>query len=236
MGEVRGRLIARIKRTPSVESFQFVTQAPFDFFPGQFLELIFDEENRGNKELNKYLSLSSSPGLPYVEVTKRLSNSLFSSRLKALAFNDRVILKGPLGNCVYRDEYRRIGFLIGGIGITPVISIIEYITRNALDTDVVLVYSNRTEEEIAFKKELDRWQSLNSQVKVIYLVTDCQPKDATCVYGTINKELLRSRVCDLNRRLFFIFGPPKMVEAMKTLAMDLDCASENIRTETFIGY
>ncbi len=87
MNELRARLIARIKRTPTVESFRFLPQEKMNFIPGQFTRLIFDEKNRENKELNKYLSFSSSPDREYVEVTKRLSSSVFSARLNNLKIN-----------------------------------------------------------------------------------------------------------------------------------------------------
>jgi ferredoxin-NADP reductase len=171
-----------------------------------------------------------------VEVTKRLSNSAFSSRLRSLKINDEVLLKAPSGNCVFKEDYKHIGFLIGGIGITPVIAIIEYIINRKLGTDIILVYSNRTDEEIAFKQELDYWESLNKNLKIYYFVTDCQPRDKSCIYGAITKDLLKEKVCDLEKRIFFIFGPPKMVEAMKVLSFELGCNKEKIKTESFIGY
>jgi ferredoxin-NADP reductase len=219
-----------------VESFRFVLTEKLNFSPGQFLRVVFDEENKDNGGLNKYLSLSCSPEREYIEVTKRLSNSSFSSRLRDLRIDDQVLIKAPLGTCVFKDDYKRIGFLIGGIGITPVISIIEYIVNRKLDTDVILVYSNRTEAEIAFKPELDSWKSINKNLKIHYLVSDCLPQDKTCIYGVINKDLLKEKVYDLSDMIFFIFGPPKMVEAMTGLASDLGCIRDNIKTESFIGY
>ncbi len=53
MNELRARLIARIKRTPTVESFRLLAEDKLNFMPGQFTRLIFDEKNRENKELNK---------------------------------------------------------------------------------------------------------------------------------------------------------------------------------------
>lgn len=236
MKELKGRLIEKIARTPSVESFRFTLPERIAFIPGQFTRLIFDEGNRDNKGLNKFLSFSSSPDNTYIEVTKRLSSSLFSQHLKNLKINDQVLFQLPMGNCVFKDEYRNIGFLIGGIGITPVISIIEYIVERKIPTDIVLVYSNRTDEDIAFKAELDRWKTENANLTIYYLVSECEPKDKTCIHGTITKELLSEKICDLKERTFFIFGPPKMVEAMKSLSLELGCGPGNIKTESFIGY
>lgn len=236
MEELRARLSERIKRTASVESFRFSLPAKVNFLPGQFLQVIFDEADRDNKKLNKYLSFSCAPGKEYIEVTKKISGSEFSRRLSDLKIRDEVLLKLPLGECVFHDEYRKIGFLIGGIGITPVISIIEYIIDKKLDTDVHLFYSNRTEEEIAFKKELDCWRLSNKNIKVFYTVTDCQPKDKTCIFGYIDKKLLQHQACDLSERVVFVFGPPGMVDAMRDLSLELKCKKENLKTERFIGY
>ena len=232
----KAKLIDNIKRTLSTESFRFSTGDKINFLAGQFLQVIFDQANASNKELNKYLSFSSSPVKQYIEVTKRLSSSQFSQRLKSLNTGEEILIKAPLGNCIFKDEYKKIGFLIGGIGITPVISIIEYITDKNLDTDIVLFYSNRTEEEIAFRNELDYWQSLNNKIKIVYTVTDCQSQDKKCIFGRIDEDLLKSNINDLHERIFFIFGPPAMVEAMNKLCIGLGCNKEYIKTENFIGY
>jgi ferredoxin-NADP reductase len=232
----KAKLQQIIKRTPTVESFRFIPEEKINFIPGQFLKLIFDEKNLNNQELNKYLSFSSSPTHSYIEVTKRMSESQFSHRLKSLRLNEQVLLRAPLGNSVFRDEYKKIGFLIGGIGITPVISIIEYIINRKLNTDVVLLYSNRIEEEIAFKSGLDLWQSNNYNIKVFYILTECQPKDSNCLFGRIDKELVLKNAPDLKERVFFIFGPPRMVDSMHKICLSLGCGKDNIITESFVGY
>jgi len=236
MIETKARLIERIKRSPSVESFRFRLDERVDFSPGQFLQVIFDQANRNNKGLNKYLSISSSPTKPYIEITKRVSQSEFCAKLTSLKEGDEILLRLPMGECVFKEEYKRIGFLIGGIGITPVISILEYIIEKNLGTDAYLFYSNRTDDDIAFKKELDHWQSINKSIKVYFTVTECQPRDKTCLFGFISKELLREKACDLSERMLFLFGPPGMVEEMCSVSLALECKRENIKTEKFIGY
>jgi ferredoxin-NADP reductase len=231
--EIKGKVIEKIKRTPTIESFRFIPEKKVEFLPGQFLQLILD---RKDKELSKYLSFSSSPAREYIEVTKRLSTSKFSEKLKELTPGEEILFKAPFGNCVFKEEYKKIGFLIGGIGITPVISIVEYIIDKKLsDISLVLFYSNRREEEIAFKKELDYWQSLNPNIKIFYIITDCYPESKDCIFGMINKDLL-TQITDLKERIIFTFGPPKMVESMKRLCEELGCDKDKVKTEKFIGY
>lgn len=231
-----GTFIENITRTPTVESFRFTVEKKINFLPGQFLEVIFDEADYKNKELNKYLSFSSAPGKEYIEVTKRLSKSKFSQKLINLQVGDRVVFRMPMGNCIFKEEYRKIGFLIGGIGITPVISIIEYVVDKQIDCNVCLMYSNKTDDDIAFRDELDTWRSNNQNIKVFYNVTRCVPKDQKYIYGDINKKLLVERMCDWQERVMFIFGPPAMVETMKHLCNDIGCSAGNVKTETFVGY
>ena len=236
MKEIQVTLSERIRRTSTIESFRFRPNEKIEFLPGQFLQLIFDEENRNNSNLNKFLSFSSAPGKEYFEVTKRISGSEFSKVLAKLKIGDRVLVKAPMGNCAFKDEYTKIGFLVGGIGITPAISILEYIMSKNLDTNVCLLYSNRTEEDIAFKAEIDSWSQQNSSINPVYIVTNCVPKDPKCFFGTIDQQFLRDNVCDPEQRIFFIFGAPAMVTKMKNICLDIGCIEDMVKVENFIGY
>ncbi len=229
-------LTEKISRTPTIESFRFSAREKIDFLPGQFLQLCFDPADKTNSRLNKYLSFSSSPTHDYIEVTKRLSDSAFSEKLKGLQPGDEVLIRGPLGNITFTGDQPRIGFLIGGIGITPVISIIEYIVIRNLTTDILLVYSNRTAEEIAFRAELDQWKKERDNFTLIYTLTDCEPQDPVCRRGKIDKELLTDIIKDYPDRTMFLFGPPDMVGAMRGLCDDVGCEKEKIKTENFTGY
>jgi len=233
---LKARLIEKVTRTPTIQSFRFIPEKRIDFIPGQFLQLIFDPLNHQNKELNKYLSFSCPPSADYVEVTKRLSESSFSQRLRNLKPDEEISIKGPLGNCIFKEEYKKVAFLIGGIGITPVISILGYIVENNLSTDAILVYSNRTEEETAFRKELGEYKEQGSNIKIFYTVTEAVSKNKSLIYGRISKELLAEKIKDIKERTFFIFGPPKMVEALALLCLEAGSMKEKVKAESFLGY
>ena len=237
MQDYTGILEARIKRTPTVESFRLRLLSKPDFIPGQFLRVLLDPAIPAGRELNKYLSFSSAPARAYIEFTKRLSESEFSKRLKALKPGDRVVLKAPMGNCVFKNEYRKIGFLIGGIGITPVISIIEHIALNGLGTDVNLIYSNKVEEEVAFKSDLDTWMAQNPGIKIYYCLDSPTPASAVGYHiGMMDADLIKTYMPDYAERTIFIFGPPKMVEIVKSLCIGLSCSADKLKIENFTGY
>jgi glycine betaine catabolism B len=237
MPEVRGRFLERISRTHNVESFRFEPDDRVEFLPGQFLQVLFDEQDRGNKDLNKYLSFSCAPGKEYIEVTKKISESDFSKKLMALKAGDKVLFKAPMGHCVLRDEEKKIGFLIGGIGITPVISMLEYIFEKDLPTDACLLYSNWTAQDVAFRQELDSWSQKNKNIRVVHTLMECKPEDTACFSaGVINREFIQKNMPDFGERILFVFGPPGMVKAMQDLCQQIGCNKEKIRAENFLGY
>ncbi|MCF7874136.1 MAG: FAD-dependent oxidoreductase [Candidatus Omnitrophica bacterium] len=226
----------KIQRSASVKSFRFYSDKPIKFIPGQFGKIIFDKGNISNKKVNKYLSFSSSPDKDYLEFTKKLSQSEFSQKLDNLTKGDEIFIQAPLGDCIFKKEYQKIAFLVGGIGITPVISIIEYIINKKLDTNVVLFYSNRTDRDIAFKERLDNWQNEFSNIKVVYTITDSKPKNKGYIEGYIDKDLVLKNLEDFKERVFFIFGPPQMTDSMAKLCDDLGCNPGKVKKEGFLGY
>ncbi len=236
MNKIKCKLIDVIGRTREIKSFRLVPEEKIQFSPGQFLQVIFDEENTANRDLNKYLSFSCAPEKDYFEVTKKMSGSEFSQRLAELKPGDTVLVKAPMGNCVFLDEYEKIGFLIGGIGITPVISIVEYIVRKKLKTDVCILYSNRRDDEIAFKEELCGWEDDSSNIHVVFPITDCDPVDKRCIKGGIDKQFIKNNMSDYAQRVIFVFGPPAMVNSMKNICLEMSCKSEMLKMENFYGY
>jgi glycine betaine catabolism B len=226
----------QVPRTPQIASFRFISPEPVSFVPGQFLQVIFDEQNRINRNLNKFLSFSSAPGNGFIEVSKKLTGSDFSQRLKNLQPGQQVLFKAPMGNCVFHEEYSKILFLIGGIGITPVISILEYIMERRLLNEVALLYSNMTETEIAFKKELDEWSEKNSHLRIFYTVVAAPAQDPGIGFGMIDDKMVAAQVPDFMERHVYIFGPPAMVQAMQVICCNLGCRKEMTLIENFAGY
>ncbi|MDP8212725.1 MAG: FAD-dependent oxidoreductase [Candidatus Zapsychrus exili] len=236
MQEFKCKFIGSVKRTDNVSSFRFSPESKISFIPGQFAQIIFDKENMQNKNVNKYLSFSCSPERDYIEFTKKLSDSEFSSRLKFLKEGDEILIKGPMGSCVLKEEYKKIGFLAGGIGITPAISIIEYILDKNLDIDVNLLYSNWTVKDIAFKEELDNWSKEKGLINISHCLVELPDNDMGYSKGMINEEFINKQMIDYKIRNLFIVGPPVMVEAMKKVCANLGCAEDMIKAENFMGY
>lgn len=225
--------VDKIQRTPTAVTFRFTPEVPFA--AGQYAKVCLHPDNLDDKELNKFLSFSCAPGKGYVEFTKRISDSAFSRKLLSLVPGDRIGLTEAKGHCVLAPQYTKVLYLVGGIGITPAISMLDAVYPQGKSHDVVLLYANRSPEDTAFKNEFDSWNGKNG-FSVVYTFSECDLKNGVCEFGFITEDMLRRRVPDFVQRTVFVFGPPNMVKSARTLCASLGLGNDRVLFETFMGY
>lgn len=231
--EFETHLIEAISRTHNVRSFRFPRPTKLNYLAGQFLFITL-KANR--KELKKHFSLSSSPTEQnYIEFTKKLSDSEFSTILKDLALDDWARIKAPFGKFTFSGEYKKIALLAGGIGITPIRSICRYCTDKQMKTRISLIYGNRTENDIVFKKEFEDMQKQNNNLKCAFTIDEPNAgwKGLT---GLINGKMIKKEIPDYKETVFYLCGPPGMVNALKGIIKQIEIPSDQIRIEYFTGY
>jgi len=222
-----------IPRTRNVTSFRFPRPPELDYTAGQFFFVTLKADG---KELKKHFSFSSSPTeKTHIEFTKKLSDSDYSAALKALKPGDWARIDAPYGKFTFEGEHQKIGLLAGGIGITPFKSICQYCTDKHLDTKVTLLYGNRTESDIAFRKELETLQQQNKNLKVVFTLNEAASnwKGST---GLITADMIKKEVPNYEETMFYTCGPPKMVEIMEKLVAQLDLPDTQLKREYFTGY
>ncbi|MBI4981556.1 MAG: hypothetical protein HZC15_00165 [Candidatus Omnitrophica bacterium] len=223
-----------IQRSYNVKSFRLEVDSSALFKAGQFLLVSFKDA----PELKRYLSFSSSPTeKEYIEFTKKITSSDFSCKLNSLKPLDRLLVKFPMGRFTIEDNpAKKIAFLSGGIGITPIRSICKYIVDKELDSDLTLVYANRTIKDIIFREDFEIMQKKYPGLKVHHILCEASP-GFTCKIGLINALMIKTEIPDYLERKFFLCGPPAMVEAIsKMLSEELLVTKQNIVTENFQGY
>jgi ferredoxin-NADP reductase len=232
--EMELKLEEIINRTYNVKSFRLEVKGDISYKAGQFLQVFLKS---GQGELSHYFSISNSPTEKgYLEFTKKITESEFSLLLDSLKTGDTLKIKYPFGAFTFEGEYPKIAFLSGGIGITPIRSIIKYVIDKKLDTDMVLMYANRSSKDIAFKDDFDIMQKVNPKLKVVYLISEAEAGWQGKV-GHINSLMIKEEIPDYASRRFYSCGPPLMVEAIKKILLEeLALSKEKIITENFMGY
>ena len=225
-----------IQRTPTIKSFRFpirTNEAPFE--PGQFFFVKIKVQG-----LNKihHFSFSSSPtDSDYIEFTKRITSHDYSQALDNAKQGTWADIKGPYGNFILPIQKQPIAFLTGGIGITPMISILRYILDNDPSYDIVLIYENQSHRDIAFYKELSKISDSLPAFRVEYVLSEVNShSEWQGKRGCINQNLIIETIPDYKNRLFYISGPPKMVSSLLEQLNLIKISEQQIKRDSFTGY
>jgi ferredoxin-NADP reductase len=225
------KVIETITRTPTAISVRMEKPAGFDYEPGQWASFTID---CSGEKVAKPLSFSSSPTEPFLEFTKRITGSTFCQGITDLAPGSNVTLHGPLGHMVYREGTKSPVFISGGIGITPVRSMLKYIQDKDLAGPKKLLYANHSLKEAAFRDEFEMMASDNG-LSITYVYEEPPPgwNGAT---GFITLELLKELFPDPSGRSWYLCGPPAMVNCLTADLEKLGVKKESLLFERLEGY
>lgn len=221
-------------------SFYFEKPPDFEFRPGQFADftLIAPPETDAEGNIRSF-SIASAPFEEDLMIATRLRDTAFKRVLQAMAPGAEIQIEGPAGSLtLHTDPARPAVFLTGGIGITPFLSMVRQATRERLPYRIFLFYSNRRPEDAAFLKELQEMEKTNPNYRLIATIT--QPEKSRHSWprerGHISKEMLAKSVPDLTAPVYYIAGPPAMVQALKEMLKNTGVKPSNVRSEEFAGY
>jgi len=224
--------------SPFAKTFKFgLNNQELNHQAGQYLTIDLPVDDPRGKR--RPFTISSSPTEKgFVTITTRIGPSPFKQTLNSLELGSKVPSKAPFGNFILpADTSKPLLMLAGEIGITPFRSMIRFASDTKLSLPIILFYSNRTPQDIPFKTEFDQLQDLNQYFKVIYTVNETEMSEKwTELTGFIDERMIRENIQDLNNSIFYVCGPPGMVEAMLQHLKKMDIPDDRIRIEKFSGY
>jgi len=212
----------------------------FDFVPGQYIRMTLDilqPDERGN---GRFFSISSSPlTAQFFTITTRILESVFKKTLSDLKPGSMTKFFGPVGRfTLNEDDTRPLVFLAGGIGITSFYSMLKYASEKNLSVPVALIVSFSTTEEIVFYDELQEIAARHKNIKIIYTVTKSEASQEPWngEAGRISVELIKKYAPEFLNSVFYISGPPAMVDAMLVMVKDMGVPDAQVKKEKFTGY
>jgi ferredoxin-NADP reductase len=225
-----------IQRTPQVKSFRFAIQAEgVSYEAGQFF---FVTIKVNGKDAVHTFSFSSAPTEKgYLEFTKRITPHEFSQALAVTKPGGWANLKGPGGSFTLPQKKQKLAFLSGGIGITPMRSMLRYIADSGQSWDIVLLYGNSSYDDIVFRDELDKLSAMKTGLRVEHVLSGPDfPPEWKGKRGFINKDIVIETIPDFKERLFYLSGPPKMVTTLEAQIIALNLPQGQIKRDSFTGY
>ncbi len=240
MAEYQMTIVDRQRIARDTMAFWFDTNgARYEFRAGQHADFDFAHWCIGCEGDNsRTFSLASPPhDKKLVMIAMRMRETPFKTALKAAALGTKFTVSRPRGSfTLHQDITRPAVFLAGGIGITPIRSILQSATQERLPHKLYLFYSNREAGDAAFIEELQSLAMQNSNFALVPTVTGHKTLAWPYENGHINREMLTRHLLGLNGPIYYIAGPSGMVTAMSELLKSSGVNDDDIRTEEFGDY
>jgi ferredoxin-NADP reductase len=211
-----------------ITTLYFKPEYPIRYTAGQFIELTVPHKHPDSRGIKRWFTLSSSPMRELLSITTRYSgkeSSSFKKTLFALKPGAMLHMSDPMGDFVLPKLIQTpLIFVAGGIGVTPMHSMLQWLSDAHESRPIKFIYGIRSEEELLFQKTFD---DVNQHVTVVV----AEPLPAWGgERGQLSAELILGLEKPSDDTLIYISGPEGMVE---TLFKDL--AKEGIKKDHLVG-
>lgn len=221
-------------------AFRFEKPAGWIFKAGQFVDmtLINPPETDAEGDTRSF-SIASAPFEEILMIATRLRDTAFKRTLRTMPRGTEVRIEGPLGNLtLHNTPARPAVFASGGIGITPIRSILWNAARQKLPHRIFLFYSNRRPEDAPFLQELDALQRENPNYSLVATMTKVEESRHPWhgETGYVTREMLSKYLTGVVSAIYYITGPAAMVTGLRAVLNSAGVNDDDIRTEEFTGY
>ncbi len=218
-----------LSETPGVTSVIIVGMRLQDFAvrPGQFMILRFLA--RGFWWEAHPFSLSRAPDGASLRVTVKALGD-FTRRIPSIPPGAPVVIDGPYGTFTKEAAApsTKVLFIAGGIGITPIRSLLEEMAGEG--RDCVLLYANRTEADIVFRGELERIAA-GKNVRIVHVLSE-DPISAM-EHGRLDAEGIKRLAPDVADRDVYLCGPAPMLRSLLPALRALGVPGRRLHYEKF---
>jgi ferredoxin-NADP reductase len=235
----------------SVCSFYLVPedgQALPTFLPGQFLTFRLDvpAPAGGTEQIIRCYSLSDAPRPDYYRVSiKRVpapvggavppgrSSNFFHDHI---AVGSHLQVRAPAGHFYIDRSAAPVVLIGGGIGITPMLSMLSWSLAEQAGREVWLFYGVRNSREPVMKNQLEALAAAHPNFHWRLCFSDPLPEDVAGRdfhhAGRVDVALLRTQL-PLKPYHFYICGPTPMMESLVTALEDWGVPDPHIHFEAF---
>ncbi|MDO8331970.1 MAG: 2Fe-2S iron-sulfur cluster-binding protein [Fluviicoccus sp.] len=231
----------------SVCSFYLVAedgQALPPFLPGQYLTFHLDAGAEAAAPLIRCYSLSDSPRPDHYRVSiKRVPGADgHPPGRSSCFFHDHVQpgsllqVRAPSGHFFLDRRDEPVVLIGGGIGITPMLSMLEWCLTEQPGREVWLFYGVRNGREMVMASRLAELAAAHPGLRLWRCFSDPRPEDvAGRDYehrGRVDIPLLRLHL-SLKPHQFYLCGPGAMMECLVAGLADWGVADERVHFEAF---
>lgn len=234
------KLKEKIKIGADIIDFLFIPNSKIAFIPGQYMELTFSHKNPDSRGNRRYLTIASSPTENDLRFGVKFypNGSSFKKNLILLDENQELVAGNLAGDFTLpKDLNEKLVFIAGGIGVTPFRSIIKYLIDTNQARSIILLYSNKTADEIVYSDIFDQAEQ-QLGIKTVYTLTDQTnlPVNWTKEVGRVNATMIQKQIPDYNQRLFYLSGTNAMVSQLNDMLLNMGIKKNRIKKDFFPGF
>jgi ferredoxin-NADP reductase len=227
-------LVEVVVETPHVKTIVFDVPSWPGHRAGQHVDVRLTAEDGYQAE--RSYSIASEPDATRVALTvQRLEDGEVSPYLtEELRPGEKIELRGPIGGYfVWEPSERRPLMLVaGGSGIVPLMAMIRTRAVAGDNTETLLLYSSRSQDDVIYRDELERLSG--SGLTVVHALTDSQPPGWTGYARRVDAEMLAEvGPRPAKRPRVYACGPTPFVEAVAEALVQLGHDPLAIKTERF---
>lgn len=177
-------------------------------------------------------SISASADSSTLEFTiKPLGD--FTSRIGAIPVGTRAFVEGPYGEFVHLPDTCPQGavFIAGGVGITPILSMLRTARDRGATAPMWLIYGNPCWDDVLYRDALDAL-SKELLLTVTHVLEDA-PDDWDGETGHIDGDLLDRHLPDLAALPVYVCGPDALANAVEPALIARGVTADRLYSERF---
>jgi ferredoxin-NADP reductase len=230
MLESEGYISGIKNETHDVKTLVIEVAKHMDFIPGQYCMVSMPENKTFAKEWRPF-TFVNIPEAENVELTVKRMGA-FTTAMHGMHPGDKVLLKGPFGEQLKFDESIQddVVFVAGGSGITPFMCAMRFAASRNLPNRIILLDSNKTVDDIIYRNELEELGK-RENITVVHSLTKKIPQQWKGIRGRLNKDAILTHVRAPKEKLWYVCGPPPMVQSLREQLSSISVPEERLRIE-----
>lgn len=218
----------------NIHTFWFKPDRPTTYIAGQYIEMYLPHANPDDRGQKRWFTLSSSPTEELLAITTKHFGdpvSSFKRHLFGLKPGDCLQLSEPMGDFVLpKDSSIPLVFVVGGIGVTPVRSIVKWLLDIGEKRDIHLLYGAKTLKEVCFSDIFTEY-SLTPDIILSDPGTSSNGRQGHITADAILEVTGNNPEC-----LIYVSGPEPMTEKLEADLKAKNISGDRLVLDFFPGY
>ncbi|BBI36682.1 NO-inducible flavohemoprotein [Cohnella abietis] len=241
------RVKNKVKESDVITSFYLVPEdggAIASFEPGQYVSVKMEIPGEANTYIRQY-SLSDAPGKPHYRISVKREDAVLSKPEGKVSVymhehinqGDTLWLSAPAGEFILdQQDIRPIVFISGGVGLTPLVSMLETVADSQPERHVTFIHAAQNGDVHALRQQVEKVANRSRQVSVYWCYDKPTDRDrekkAYDIEGYIDLPWLQ-KIIPTKEASFYFCGPVQFMKTLYSSLKEWNVAAADIHYEFF---